>query len=61
MYHQNLEIKSNSNDGRFFDDFTKMDDSMSDFLRQEGSSVLPKAMSMSMYRLNSEDFSKFFL
>ena len=52
-YHKNLKLKSTSNSGRFFADYTALDDSMYDFLRQDGSSVLSKAMSMPMDELST--------
>ena len=45
-YHKNLKIKSCSVLGRFFEDYTRLDDDLYDIVRTEGSSTLSKAFNL---------------
>ena len=53
IYHKNLRIKSAENCGRFYQDYTRLDDSLYDIMRQSGSSTLSKAMDMPLDELAS--------
>ena len=52
-YHANFEqrLDSRPNIGRFFQDYTELNDELYDFMRHEGSSTLSKALSMPLDEL----------